>query len=444
MAAIARGGAGNTHFAEQADEAGAALTAEVDDLLEQVIQAASLTIRPGSDATAIHLVNDLPATAVGGAVMVELGDFYAGEERRLMLVARRAGDERAGPDPDLRAGAPVRGRRDSHHRDRHGPGARQRRAGRPGRRPYAEPDGPERARLPDGPEGQARGHRGRECWRFRGGIPHLQRRGTQPPGLHTVRRSRDGGRAERGAEASGRALTASGRGRGPDREASSCRPAPQDAEEGSASQEDDPAAIARDSGFGLSTVDVAAFEVCFDLYGDDRLLATFLYDGKPRNAYVDDPAAATDDPVGWCIQYSDELSQGDRVVRPFRCPADQLDLATALACGMVQQRMHATGGGNRYLGTDSGTRAIRLTCLIISESRSMTRRPARDRVGQVKILSWNVNGRIEDAARRQIRAVLRRDPDVICLQEVTGRPGWSTPGELSAWAEDPDRRDIRS
>ena len=85
MAAIARGGAGNTHFAEQADEAGAALTTEVDDLLEQVIQAASLTIRPGSDATAIHLVNDLPATAVQGAVMVELGDFYAGEERRLML-----------------------------------------------------------------------------------------------------------------------------------------------------------------------------------------------------------------------------------------------------------------------------------------------------------------------------------------------------------------------
>ena len=84
---------------------------------------------------------------------------------------------------------------------------------------------------------------------------------------------------------------------------------------------DDPAAIARDSGFALSTVEVAAFEVCFDLYGEDRLLATFFYDGKPRNAFVDDPTAATDDPVGWCIQYSDELSQSDRVVRPFRCPA---------------------------------------------------------------------------------------------------------------------------
>ena len=106
---------------------------------------------------------------------------------------------------------------------------------------------------------------------------------------------------------------------------------------------DDPAAIARGSGFALSTVDVAAFEVCFDLYGEDRLLATFLYDGKPQNAFVDDPATATDDPVGWCIQHSDELSQSDRVVRPFRCPEVQLDLATALACGMVQQRLHATG-----------------------------------------------------------------------------------------------------
>ena len=113
MAAIARGGAGNTHFAEQADEAGAALTTEVDDLLEQVIQAASLTIRPGSDATAIHLVNDLPATAVGGAVMVELGDFYAGEERRLMLALDVPAMSGLGLTADLRAGAPVRGGRDS-------------------------------------------------------------------------------------------------------------------------------------------------------------------------------------------------------------------------------------------------------------------------------------------------------------------------------------------
>ena len=57
-------------------------------------------------------------------------------------------------------------------------------------------------------------------------------------------------------------------------------------------------------------------------------------------------------------------------------------------------------------------------------------RRTADRVGRVKILTWNVNGRIEDAARRQIRAVLRRDPDIICLQEVTGKPGGDIPAAI--------------
>jgi endonuclease/exonuclease/phosphatase family metal-dependent hydrolase len=36
----------------------------------------------------------------------------------------------------------------------------------------------------------------------------------------------------------------------------------------------------------------------------------------------------------------------------------------------------------------------------------------------MKVLSWNVNGRVRDAARRQIEEVLGRDADVICLQEL--------------------------
>ena len=42
LAIIARAGAGNTHFAEHADDAGAAVASEVDDLLDQVVQAATL------------------------------------------------------------------------------------------------------------------------------------------------------------------------------------------------------------------------------------------------------------------------------------------------------------------------------------------------------------------------------------------------------------------
>lgn len=37
----------------------------------------------------------------------------------------------------------------------------------------------------------------------------------------------------------------------------------------------------------------------------------------------------------------------------------------------------------------------------------------------MKLLSWNLNGRVKGAARRQLEAVLARAPDVIALQEVT-------------------------
>ena len=85
MSTVALGGGGNTHFAEQGDEAGAAIAAEADDLLEQVVQAASLVIRPTGDVSGVRLYNDLPATAIEDGIMVELGDFYSGEQRRLLL-----------------------------------------------------------------------------------------------------------------------------------------------------------------------------------------------------------------------------------------------------------------------------------------------------------------------------------------------------------------------
>lgn len=85
MATVAGGGGGNTHFAEQGDTAGAAIAAEADELLEQVVQAASLTVRPSGDVSTVRVFNDLPAVAIEDGFMVELGDFYAGEERRLLL-----------------------------------------------------------------------------------------------------------------------------------------------------------------------------------------------------------------------------------------------------------------------------------------------------------------------------------------------------------------------
>jgi Ca-activated chloride channel family protein len=57
----------------------------VDGLLSQTVQAASLVIRPTAAVESLHLWNDLPATAIEGGVMAELGDFYGGETRKLVL-----------------------------------------------------------------------------------------------------------------------------------------------------------------------------------------------------------------------------------------------------------------------------------------------------------------------------------------------------------------------
>ena len=86
LTAIARSGAGNHEFAQDPDAAGAAIAAEVDGLLSKVVQAASLTIRFSSDVQMVKLYNDLPAHQVGnGEVLVELGDLYAEETRKLLM-----------------------------------------------------------------------------------------------------------------------------------------------------------------------------------------------------------------------------------------------------------------------------------------------------------------------------------------------------------------------
>ena len=86
LSAITRGGSGNHHFAENPDSAGAAIASEVTDLLAKSVQAASLTIHFSESVELLTLYNDLPATVIGlGKVMVELGDFYFEEERKLVM-----------------------------------------------------------------------------------------------------------------------------------------------------------------------------------------------------------------------------------------------------------------------------------------------------------------------------------------------------------------------
>ena len=85
MASLARGGAGNAHFAEEADTAGAQLAGEVAGLLSTSAQAASILVRPTDAMTGLTVWNDLPGHGTADGVMLELGDLYAGEERKLVL-----------------------------------------------------------------------------------------------------------------------------------------------------------------------------------------------------------------------------------------------------------------------------------------------------------------------------------------------------------------------
>jgi Ca-activated chloride channel family protein len=85
LAALARGGAGNELFAEEADTAVALISGEVDGLLSQVAQAASLRVMWTPHVAGIQVLNDLPVVGLDDGAMLELGSFYAGETRKLLV-----------------------------------------------------------------------------------------------------------------------------------------------------------------------------------------------------------------------------------------------------------------------------------------------------------------------------------------------------------------------
>lgn len=94
--ALAHGGAGTTHFAEEADTAAAMIASEADGLLEQVAHAVSLRVVPDAPVQAVAVLNDLPTSATADAVTVELGSFTAGETRKLVLRMEVPGCARLG------------------------------------------------------------------------------------------------------------------------------------------------------------------------------------------------------------------------------------------------------------------------------------------------------------------------------------------------------------
>ena len=154
-------GQGGHAFAEDGDAAAAAVAGEVDGLLVQD--------RPGGEPDdpadrrrrrRSPSGTTCPSHGVEGGVVVELGDLWAGEERKLLLTLARAGDAGARPRAGRDARAALRRAARAGRADRHAAAARQRRARRRGRRARPRPEGPHRAALPAGPGGQAPG-RGR-------------------------------------------------------------------------------------------------------------------------------------------------------------------------------------------------------------------------------------------------------------------------------------------
>lgn len=85
LSALARGGQGNHVFAEQVDDAAAAVAGEVEGLLSKTVQAASLIIRSEAAVDTVTIWNDLPSSPIDGGIMVELGDLWAGETRKLVI-----------------------------------------------------------------------------------------------------------------------------------------------------------------------------------------------------------------------------------------------------------------------------------------------------------------------------------------------------------------------
>ena len=99
LEAIAQGGGGAHRFAADIDEAVGAIAAEVDDLLDKVIVNCVLRFRPTAMAQGqpkIELLQRLPYWMDGQDYVVQLGDLYAGENRRFIIMVDVPGIESLG------------------------------------------------------------------------------------------------------------------------------------------------------------------------------------------------------------------------------------------------------------------------------------------------------------------------------------------------------------
>ncbi|MBB6118600.1 VWA domain-containing protein [Nocardiopsis algeriensis] len=86
LGAISEGGTGSALFAEDPDTAVGLISQEAEYLLAKSAQAVSLRVPAGEHLASVEVIGEMPSHRLpDGSVVVELGDFHSGEERRLLL-----------------------------------------------------------------------------------------------------------------------------------------------------------------------------------------------------------------------------------------------------------------------------------------------------------------------------------------------------------------------
>lgn len=88
LESLAQGGGGQHRFAGTIDEAVGAIAAEVNDLLDKSAVNAVLRVKPlagSAGIPAIEVLQRLPYWKDGDTYVVQLGDLYAGENRRFVI-----------------------------------------------------------------------------------------------------------------------------------------------------------------------------------------------------------------------------------------------------------------------------------------------------------------------------------------------------------------------
>lgn len=88
LEAITRGGNGTHAFAPDVDSAIREISQVVTDLLDKSVVAAMMRIRPNAEVSTVMVRQDLPHWVDGDAIVVNLGDLFAGETRKTLFTLR--------------------------------------------------------------------------------------------------------------------------------------------------------------------------------------------------------------------------------------------------------------------------------------------------------------------------------------------------------------------